>query len=382
MTVFDAEAARRSGTTRAVRRMRTDGSFAPAIELPVPAELPGSGELWAVPGLVDAHVHAAWHDFDAADRSARSARETTRLTSAALRTMFAAGFTRVRDAGGLLPGQLAEAAEHAGGSGASPFAARAELSHALLDRAAAAAAGGLDAAVEGVLADGANWVKLVGTAGVAAPAGARLEPVFTAAEVRDAVQRAHAAGAEVMMHAWGGAAIDDAIEAGVRSIEHGMYLSAAQASRAAERGTFFVPTIRIYRLVLAMIDRGELPAAFRPRVADAVAAHPVAVRVARDAGVPIAVGTDSGTPEQHGSGWHELAALVEAGLTPGEALEAATAVGAALLDGPRGGLAADAVLLTRAPDSAEALRDPELVAAVIRGGAPDLITEPTERNPK
>src|SRR5690606_37038221 len=104
----------------------------------------------------------------------------------------------------------------------------------------------------------------------------------------------------------GGEAIDDAIEAGAASIEHGIFLTDTQASRAAERGLTLVPTLRIYREVQQMIDRGTLPAAFRARVDEAVAAHPRAVLRARDAGLALAVGTDAGTPEQHGSGALEI----------------------------------------------------------------------------
>ena len=377
------------GAIRDVRIMDDRGSFSAPTRVSwdhrgfriggdvAPGDLDGAG-CWLIPGLVDAHVHAAWHDFDAADRGRRTPEETARLTADGLERLARSGFTAIRDAGGLTPADV-----EALPAGPRPALA---LSHRLIDRAAADAAGGLDAAVEAVLDAGADWVKLVGTAGVAAPAGATLEPAFSAAEVADAVERAERAGAGVLVHAWGGAAIDDAIEAGARSIEHAMYLTPEQARRAAGRGTILVPTVRIYRLVLAMIDAGELPAAFRDRVADAVARHPGAVRIARDAGVRIAVGTDSGTPEQHATGRLEMAALVDAGLSPEEALVAATRTGAELLAGTRAEPAApvgaiadgarpDAVLLHRDPRSAAALRDPDLIAATVLDGrllpAPD-----------
>lgn len=335
------------------------------------AALDGTG-LWLLPGLVDAHAHTAWHAFGEEDRERLTPAEIDTATTAALARTLAAGFTSVRDAGGLTPEAVRAAL------GQRP---RVQFSVALLDRSAADAAGGLDRAVERVLAAGANWVKLVATASVASPPGAGLEPVFSAAEVSDAARRAEAAGAGVMLHAWGGAAIDAAIEAGALSIEHGIFLTDEQARRAAERGMTLVPTLRIYRLVQRMIDEGSLPAAFRARVDEAVGAHPRAVRRARDAGLAIAVGTDSGAPEQHGSGAHEIDALVAAGLTPGEALVAATRGGAELLarvdrDAPRGtvagrvadGARADAVILRRDPREPGALADPDALVAVILGG--------------
>ena len=204
-------------------------------------DLDGDG-LWLVPGFVDAHAHVAWHDFDADARSVRTPEDTSRLTALALESIVAEGFTAVRDAGGLSAADIA----------ALPPGPRPDLSlsHRLIDRAAADEAGGLDAAVEAVLEEGADWVKIVATAGVAAPENAALEPHFSAAEIADAVSRAERAGAGVLVHAWGGDAIDFAIEAGVLSIEHAIYLTAEQAARAAERATVLVPTLRIYRLVL------------------------------------------------------------------------------------------------------------------------------------
>ncbi len=342
----------------------------------------GAEELWLIPGLVDAHLHAAWHAFDAADRERLSPDQTHVATAEALMRTLRAGVTSVRDAGGL----TAEALERI------PEARRPrmQLSVALLDRSSADAAGGLDRAVEEVLASGARWVKLVATAGVAAPVNAGLDPVFTFAEQRDAVRRAERANAGVMVHAWGGEAIDDAIEAGALSLEHGIFLTAAQATRAAERGMTLVPTLRIYRLVRRMIDAGSLPAAFRARVDEAIGSHPEAVRRARDAGLAVALGTDYGTSEQHGDNRLEFDALVEAGLTPQEALIAATRSGAELLArvaqdpaaSPDGRIAegsvADAVILRRDPRAPGALSDPESVVAVVRGGRPIDPASPSE----
>jgi imidazolonepropionase-like amidohydrolase len=336
-------------------------------------ELDGSG-LWMIPGLVDAHLHAGWQAFDAEDRARLGGDRTRGLVAAALRRTLASGFTSVRDAGGLDAEQFA----------AIPPAERprAQLAVRLIDRSVADAAGGLDRAVERVLEAGARWVKLVATAGVAAPAGTGLDPLFSAAEQRDAVRRAERVGAGVMVHAWGGKAVDHAIEAGALSLEHGIFLTDAQARRAAVRGMTLVPTLRIYRLVRRMIDAGSLPAAFRARVEEAVAVHPLAVQRARDAGLAIALGTDYGTAEQHGTGRLEFDALVEAGLTPQEALLAATRTGAELLarvagsedsgEPPAGAIAegalSDAVILRRDPREPGALSDPESVFAVLLGG--------------
>ncbi|MBP1326982.1 imidazolonepropionase-like amidohydrolase [Leucobacter exalbidus] len=346
-------------------------------------DLDGTG-LWLIPGLVDAHLHAGWQAFNAADRDALDADATHALVAAGLRRTLQAGFTSARDAGGLTPEAIAQIPTYE--------RPRMQAAIAMIDRGVADRAGGIERAVDEVLSQGAQWVKLVATAGVASPAGAGLEAHFTRTEVQRAVSLAGAASAQVMVHAWGGAAIDDAIEAGAASIEHGIFLTPAQATRITERGVTFVPTLRIYRLVQAMIERGELPASFAARVAEAVSTHPHAVRIARDAGCQIALGTDYGTPGQHGTGRLEFDVLVAAGLTPEAALVAATRGGAQLLAGadPDQSLAlagriapgapADAVLLRRDPRQPGALSDPAAIAAVIAHGR--LVADVSyERNP-
>ena len=368
---------------QALRVLREDGDFSAPTRVSwadgrfglggesQPEDLDGAG-FWLIPGLVDTHLHAAWHAFDAADRLAMSADDAQRATAETLACTLAAGVTSVRDAGGLDAATLALVPE-----AARPLA---QLSVSLIDRAAADDAGGVAAAADAALASGARWVKLVATAGVAAPAGTDLEPVFSRAEIEDAVDRAARVGAGVMVHAWGGRAIDDAIEAGAMSIEHGMYLTEEQAARAAEREMTLVPTLRIYHLVQRMIAEGALPASFAPRVDEAVAQHSTAVRRARDAGLAIALGTDYGTTAQHGTNRREFDALVAAGLTPQEALIASTRSGAALLTrvapdpsaAPDGRIAdgsvADGVILGADPRASGALSDPGAIVAVIKGG--------------
>lgn len=371
--------------------------IAPAVDDPAAGhghgEIDGSGR-WLIPGLVDAHVHAAWHAFDAADRDRIPAAETAELTRAALHAMLLRGATSVRDAGGLRHRDLdamrgAGAGTESGiepGSGPDPAATpmpRVQCADRLIDRSAADTAGGVEHAAAAALEAGARWIKLVGTAGVASPAGSRLEPAFSLAEVGAAVRLAAQVGARVMVHAWGGEVVDHAIEAGAASVEHGMFLTEPQARRAAERGLVLVPTIRIYRQVRGMIESGALPEAFAPRVAEAIAAHPGSVRIARDAGLRIALGSDSGTPEQHRTALLEFAALVDAGLSPGEALVAATRTGAELLasaaadpaSAPSGRIAvgevADAVLLSADPSDPEnrdAIGSPDAIDAVVLGG--------------
>lgn len=356
---------------------RVVGVSAPGVEAAAArarTELDGRG-LWLMPGIVDTHTHVTWNDFDAADRAARSDAEQEAATSATLRAMLASGVTRARDAGGAGEGVRA-LRDRDGGP-------RLQLSVELLDRARVDALGGIGQAVESVLDAGAEWVKLVATRGVASPAGSQLVSHFSPAEFALATRLAREAGAGVMVHAWGGDAITHALEAGAASIEHGIFLTPEQAELGAETGAVLVPTLRIYLLVAEMIRAGLLPAAFAARVAEAVAAHPAAVRRARDAGMPIAVGTDYSTPDQHGTNPRELAELRRAGLSADEVLTAATVTGARLLASVERagtgdaldlagriapGARADALLLRVDPRTPEAFDRPDAVALVIQDG--------------
>ncbi|MGO3146341.1 MAG: amidohydrolase family protein [Leucobacter sp.] len=348
-----------------------DGTFVPGGE-PQLADLDGS-HLWLTPGLVDAHTHVSWHAFSEKDRENDTGAERDAKTAGVLETMLRAGFTSVRDAGGFARGHAV-----AQTSARTP---RVQTSVAMITRAAADAEGGVLALTERALEAGARWIKLVGTASVASPAGSGLEPMFTLEEQRTVVERAREVGAGVMLHAWGGDAIDDAIEAGVMSIEHGIFLTPEQADRAAGRRMTLVPTLRIYTLVERMIERGSLPAAFGPRVREAVRAHPDAVRHARDAGLAIALGSDFGDSDQHGTNRTEFDDLVRAGLSSEEALVSATRSGAELLARvavdpfPRGritdGEIADAVLFTRDPREPGAFSGNTIAAVVLGGNVAD-----------
>lgn len=325
-------------------------------------------DLWLIPGIVDAHVHLAWTDFSDADRRARGADERAQLVRENLRATLAAGVTSARDAGGLDANVRDRVATD---EVSSP---RLSLSVDLITRDSAAQVGGLDVAIDRAIAAGAEWIKLVATDGVASPGGRPLESHFSRADIHRAVAHAESAGARVMVHAWGGDAITWSIEGGAASIEHGIFLTEDQARLGAEHGAALVPTLHVYRLVQDMIRSGALPASLRDRVDEAVDAHPAAVRRARDAGMPIALGTDYGTTAQHGHNLVEVAELLRAGLSVSEAITAATSTGASLIARPavagiiEDGAVADAILLAGDPSNPETYLSQDAVVAVIQAG--------------
>jgi imidazolonepropionase-like amidohydrolase len=347
------------------------------------AELPGTGavtvdgrELWVIPGIRDVHVHIAWSDFHAEDRSRRTASEQQGLTHTALAATLRAGVTSIRDGGGA-PAALRDAL--ASGQVSGP---RLQVSVDMIGRTD----GGPDAVrarVSAAIERGAQWIKLVATAGVAAAAEAALESHFTAAEFAAAADEAERGGARLMVHTWGGASIDHAIEVGAASIEHGIFLTEAQAARAASAGVTYVPTLTVYRHVREGVARGEIDGVPLSRLDAAIAQHETAVLRARDAGLAVALGSDFGTAEQHGTNRAEIASLLRAGLSPSEALIAATAAGARLLgDGTiEPGAPADAVVFRSDPALPTTHEDRDAVALVIEDGRIVHGADPSIPNP-
>src|SRR4029450_5225585 len=137
-------------------------------------------------------------------------------------------------------------------------------------------------------------------------------------------------GRRVMVHALGGPGLRVAIEAGVDSIEHGCYLDEDREliPMMAERGIFLVPTLLVYEY-----HREATAPHGRERAHALRAHHRDSVAHALEAGVKVVAGTDAGG-HGHPNNAAELALLVAAGLTPMQALQAATSRGAERL-GPR-----------------------------------------------
>lgn len=308
--------------------------------------------LWLLRGVVDCHTHLAWNAFEEADREDSAAAD-------ALSATLRAGVTSARDAGGLSAEEVANAA------GGAP---RMQLSTLMIGpEYAGRGPGHLNHVVAGIAAAGAQWVKIMATGGLSAPSETVLDPVFTETEIREITAAARDRRLRVMAHAWGGPAIGWLLRAGVASIEHGIFLTRADADAAAAVGVVFVPTVAVYRETAQAAREGEIPAVIGERAARAAERHLEAVALARQAGLPIAVGTDAGTPRQHGANLNEIAALLDSGLGAEEAVDAATVVGARLLWGESGTRLGDAILVDADPRTAAAYRGGAVVAVFQSG---------------
>jgi imidazolonepropionase-like amidohydrolase len=337
---------------------------APASDSATVIDAAGS---WVIPGVYDCHEHISWNDFHLDDRLRRSPEETAALTAAALANTLRGGILNLRDGGG------ADTALRDSVATGELVGPRLQVAIDMIGTDVAGDPDAVRAAVEAALAKGAQWIKLIATAGVASPEGSVLASNFSENEMKIAAETAARGGARLMVHTWGGDSLDWAVEYGAGSIEHGIYLDPAQAQRMAAAGVTYVPTLRIYREVRAMVVAGNLAGVPLERITAVVARHEDAVRNARDAGVRIALGSDFSMPEQHGTNLVELAALRRAGLSSADVLIAATRNGAALLgDNDGGSLApgkrADAVLLAFDPTEAQSFERIDVVRDVIKDG--------------
>jgi imidazolonepropionase-like amidohydrolase len=178
---------------------------------------------------------------------------------------------------------------------------------------------------------GADVIKVATSGGVLSPRDDPRHAHFRPAELEALVEEATAAGIFVMAHAQGADGIKNAIRAGIRSIDHGIYLDDEAIELMKQRGTWFVPTLVAPQGVIDAAEAGvPLPPAVVEKARSVADIHRAAFRKAVEAGVTIAMGTDSGvTP--HGRNLRELALMVAGGMTPAAALEATTRSAARLL---------------------------------------------------
>src|SRR5215472_10161561 len=313
-----------------------------SVTWPAHAELVDLSGLTLLPGLIDTHDHLASHGYALSRRWGldEPASTTHVRTGTVLEQTLAMGYTTVRDAGGLDAGFKVAIDEGllrgprlslglkiispTGGIGdsisPSGHSCWIPADPALPD----SVANGIDqvrAVVRTMGRAGADAIKCATTGGASSrPGHGPSDPAFTRDEMRVLVDEAHALGRKVLCHALGGPGLRLAIEAGVDSIEHGCYLGEEPDLLAmmAERGTFLTPTLLVY-----VYHRESQAPHVRRRARELQARHLESVQMALAAGVKVTAGTDAGG-HGHPVNARELQCLVEAGMSPMQALRAGT----------------------------------------------------------
>lgn len=309
--------------------------------------------LSILPGLIDLHVHLE-KEFNKASYTERYTLNDADIAYRAMvnaRKTLSAGFTSVRDLGGTgVNIALRNAVDQGLVEGPRIFTAGRSIAitggHAdptngarwdLFDDAgpATGVANGVDECREAVrnqIKLGADCIKVTATGGVLSVARDGYLPQFTTDELRAICDAAKDAGVHVAAHAHGDEGMKRAVQAGVRSIEHGTMMSDETMELMMQKGVWYVPTLTAGRAVAdsAMLP-GYYPAVVRVK---ALAIGPqirATFSKALHKGVPIAFGTDAGV-FPHGMNKREFFLMVEAGMTPVEALRSATVYAAQVLD--------------------------------------------------
>ena len=347
-----------------------------------------------IPGLIDAHDHMASHGYALATRFGLDEPASTAhlRTARVLAEALGMGYTTIRDGGGLdagfklaieqglIPGPRLvlglQIVSPTGGIGdrVSPSGhACCAVYDPLLPISVGNGPDEVRDVVRTMVRAGADVIKTATTGGASSRAGhGPRDAAFSLPEMQALVAESHALGRRVMCHALGGPGLRTALVAGVDSIEHGCYLDEEPElmARMAAQGTFFVPTLTVY-----VYHRESASPHVRARAIELYPHHVASVRRALDLGVPIAAGTDAGG-HGHPKNALELQCLVEAGLTPMQALQAATQWAARCLGLERElgtiekGRLADLVVVNGNPlDDVKILLDPARIALVLKGGA-------------
>ncbi len=183
-----------------------------------------------------------------------------------------------------------------------------------------------------LLKEGADHIKLVASGGILSPGTELGAAQYTVEEMQAAVDEAHAAGKTACAHAHGTRAIKNAIRAGVDSVEHGYLIDEEGIQMMVDRGTYLVATSTAVRNVVKHGTQAGIPAEVVRKASSAINQHISGFRSAHQAGVRMAMGTDSGVPfTKHGKNLDELVYFVEMGMTPMEAICTATLQSASLL---------------------------------------------------
>ncbi|WP_298745102.1 amidohydrolase family protein [uncultured Brevundimonas sp.] len=350
-------------------------------------------DAFVLPGLIDSHVHLTGQQNPNArlEEVTQSNAEQAFVGARHARRTLMAGFTTVADLGGQneavfalrdairrgdVPGPRviasgASVSVHGGHGDVNGY--RDDVMHLLSSESVCSGPEDCMRAVRTQVRSGADVIKITATGGVLSNTAAGLGQQFSEAELAAIVEAGHRMGRRVTAHAHGADGINSFLRAGGDSIEHGTWLDAESIRLMRREGVYLVPTLMAGDFV-ARIASGPDNFFTPAQTAKALEAGPLMLDMARrahDGGVRIAFGTDSGV-SAHGDNAGEFALLARAGLTPLEAIQAATVNAAAHLDiaGEAGRIAAGmpADLIAVSGDPLADVTELERVRFVMKGG--------------
>lgn len=349
-----------------------------------------------LPGLVDLHVHITYSSAGSLNLFAEPFSLQFYESVKHLERTLRVGVTTVRDAGGadlgakvavdrgivkgprlrLAVSLMSQTGGHGDNWMVSGAHSPANASHPGRPSGVADGVEEVRRVARQILRAGADQIKICSTGGVLSPADDPRHAQFSKEEIRVIVEEAAAQGCYVMAHAQGVEGVKNALQAGVRSIEHGVYLDDEAIELFLEGRAYLVPTLAAPLSIIKKAEAGGsgLPARVIEKARLVVDTHHESIVKAVAAGVRIGMGTDSGVGE-HGENLEELALLAGVGMDLRAVLRASTSVAGELIapENSVGRLApgffADAVVLKGDLTSAEQLAHlPEMVEQVWKDG--------------
>ena len=328
-------------------------SVSPGTSTVPDAEVIELGQQTLMPGLIDVHKHMGgapslgMNPFQS--RLTISDFETAIGAAAMARKLLLEGFTTVRNVGstggvdlalkrdidrGWIPGPRIvvslEPISVTGGHSDPRNGIDSDWSNSTWGNSVADGPEAFARAVREHRRRGAEVIKIMPSGGVLSIGDDPKVQTMTDAEIKSAIDTAHNLGLKVAAHAHGKAAIDSAVRNGVDSIEHGTYADAESFRLMKEHGTYLVPTLLVADQVheLALKHPEQMNPSAAQKALQVTPLMKGMLGAAYKAGVKIAFGTDT----SRGTNAHEFALMVDAGLTPADALFAASRNAADLLN--------------------------------------------------
>jgi imidazolonepropionase-like amidohydrolase len=355
--IIDAAQAERGASTVIVENGRIS-RIESGFTAPAGAIVVDERSRTMLPGMTDVHVHLTdtagqpWYT-GFTQRHSVPYGATVGLTHAL--EMARGGFTTVRDLGGdtsaviavrdavaegRFPGPrikvsgapLSIIGGHADEATAMPPELAAAINEAHLNRSVCTGVEECQKVVRQLAAAGVDVIKIMATGGVLDPGAMGLEQHFTDAELKGIIDMAHAMHLKTAAHAHGARGILAATNAGIDSIEHGTFLDEAGARAMKAHGTYYDATLMAFSGVQRVMGSGKLTPEMEAKANQTFAVWGKGLNLAYRTGVKIALGTDSAVAP-HTEANKELALMVtKGGMSPRDALIAATKGGPDLMD--------------------------------------------------
>jgi imidazolonepropionase-like amidohydrolase len=310
------------------------------VSIPRGARTPDVRGLAVLPGLIDCHVHlclGADADVVRTIEQEPAALTVLKASQFARRTLEG-GFTTVRDVGCRDHSIFALKQAIGGGLIPGPRIVAAGLAICMTGGHARFIGREADGPIEVVravreqLAAGAEVIKFIASGGVLTPGTSPECAQMTPDELAAGMGEARRAGRRVAAHAHGSEGMKNAVKAGAHSIEHATLMDEEAAGLMREYGVFMVPTLSALATTASCLATCGIPESALTKAKSMQARHELSFKKALRAGINIALGTDAGTPfNHHGENAQELERMVALGMSPMDAVGAATSSAAALL---------------------------------------------------